>query len=1165
MNQGSASPSTPKLSVQATVSPRSPSSGKDGSSGHSRRNSAKSPLDTSDGLPSASATSTSSSSINFLRGSKTLGRSSRGSGKLVPKLTLDDLEHLGFSVEVDSFKTTSGLLTSYIVYVVRWKDAVSGLTGFVERRYSDFYSLYQHLQKVFQPPVYSYPPFPEKRRFVTISHRDDVAGERLAGFREFVKIFEKYKEFWADAKVHRFFDLPPELRSARKGSNLVSPRKERVSAGGRRMAHRRSGSEASGVIDVHKFPMVVHASSSNIDLKSRKTSANTQAAAALNDIQRSGSDMYLSQILLGEEDVGTVSPIQPRIESTPDVKRKFDDKIRFLEEPLSLSQSSLPQVPPKSSDTEEAKGDLSPVFARKDTKLVHVPRKMQLDSRIRELKDFKLQALIGRGGFGSVFLATEVSTGLVVAIKRMAKNALVRTGKVEQIKMELGVLKLARIKQNRWIVQLHYSFQDEHYIYLAMQYCLALDHQILTNEGFLFLWDFEKRHRDAPTTLLVASYDHLNGTLVYEPASDLIVNPNCKGQSLVQFDNGCVSMLVTKEHDMFIQQHGHCGKVQARNMLSSAPFDMLVAPFNGACQESSLSVDQLKAYGKTMAFSDDHLESWVWELSAQQAKLVVCAACNSKGQMVVRSPSLRDEILRLALHAGLSSQMEVAAVGGWTIHLSSQIKSSFVSKDHVRSVGYSGRTWCVRVPHGTVVTRRALQCHDNVVVEASTPVITGNCPGGDLRHLMDNCEMDEKTTRIFAAEICVCVHQLHALGYVHRDLKPDNFLISQRGHLKLADFGLSEHGFLEEKTRRASSYENAPTQQDLVFSSIMVYFPPSASSGSTDTSSSSLTTPPQSTDKLVVQDEHVEDEMDTLKDDKGRLYKCVKIFVTSATTCSDVIDTLKDKLDIRKQVPYQLLELSYVDNHVHERVVRLDELVEGLYAKFDQDSYRHKFVFRRMRQKGPILARSRAASTFQDTRVVLPLSESRMKLFQVVGSPNYMAREILLGQGYESEVDWWSVGCIIFEMLYSASPFEAPTPEGVFSKILAFKYVVEFPGEPEVSDTAKDLISRFLSPPEHRLGAHGGLEEVRKHEWFNDVNWNELQYSEPPFLPELDSQLDLGYFPQATREGLEKYYESNTSLSESSSGSKSGTLGASAEDTPEAKDLWKSWDWSWFS
>lgn len=55
----------------------------------------------------------------------------------------------------------------------------------VEHRYSDFLSLFQHLQRRF--PNVSFPSFPEKKRFVTISDRDNVAQERLEVFKLFVK------------------------------------------------------------------------------------------------------------------------------------------------------------------------------------------------------------------------------------------------------------------------------------------------------------------------------------------------------------------------------------------------------------------------------------------------------------------------------------------------------------------------------------------------------------------------------------------------------------------------------------------------------------------------------------------------------------------------------------------------------------------------------------------------------------------------------------------------------------------------------------------------------------------------------------------------------------------------------------------------------------------
>lgn len=61
-----------------------------------------------------------------------------------------------------------------------------------------------------------------------------------------------------------------------------------------------------------------------------------------------------------------------------------------------------------------------------------------------------------------------------------------------------------------------------------------------------------------------------------------------------------------------------------------------------------------------------------------------------------------------------------------------------------------------------------------------------------------------------------------------------------------------------------------------------------------------------------------------------RRYRRVKIFVTERTTCNDVVDTLKLRLDIPKQIQFNLLELAFINDHVHERVVRPEELVQGL-------------------------------------------------------------------------------------------------------------------------------------------------------------------------------------------------------------------------------------------
>ena len=64
-------------------------------------------------------------------------------------------------------------------------------------------------------------------------------------------------------------------------------------------------------------------------------------------------------------------------------------------------------------------------------------------------------------------------------------------------------------------------------------------------------------------------------------------------------------------------------------------------------------------------------------------------------------------------------------------------------------------------------------------------------PGGDLLTLLSKYEdkFPEDMARFYAAEMTLAIHALHTLGYAHRDIKPDNVLLHNSGHIRLADFG----------------------------------------------------------------------------------------------------------------------------------------------------------------------------------------------------------------------------------------------------------------------------------------------------------------------------------------------------------------------------------------
>lgn len=65
-------------------------------------------------------------------------------------------------------------------------------------------------------------------------------------------------------------------------------------------------------------------------------------------------------------------------------------------------------------------------------------------------------------------------------------------------------------------------------------------------------------------------------------------------------------------------------------------------------------------------------------------------------------------------------------------------------------------------------------------------------PGGDLMTMLIKYDtFSEDVTRFYMAECILAIEAVHKLGFIHRDIKPDNILIDKNGHIKLSDFGLS--------------------------------------------------------------------------------------------------------------------------------------------------------------------------------------------------------------------------------------------------------------------------------------------------------------------------------------------------------------------------------------
>ena len=130
---------------------------------------------------------------------------------------------------------------------------------------------------------------------------------------------------------------------------------------------------------------------------------------------------------------------------------------------------------------------------------------------------------------------------------------------------------------------------------------------------------------------------------------------------------------------------------------------------------------------------------------------------------------------------------------------------------------------------------------------------------------------------------------------------------------------------------------------------------------------------------------------------------------------------------------------------------------------------------------------------------------------RVVGTPDYIAPEALMGTGYGPSVDWWALGIVLFELLVGFPPFNDESPTHIFQNILKKEICWPLPPE-ELAPDAKDLIEKLLATdPTERLGANGAA-EVKKHPFFAGLDWDNLLGTKLQFRPQVDNELDTGYF-----------------------------------------------------
>ena len=145
------------------------------------------------------------------------------------------------------------------------------------------------------------------------------------------------------------------------------------------------------------------------------------------------------------------------------------------------------------------------------------------------------------------------------------------------------------------------------------------------------------------------------------------------------------------------------------------------------------------------------------------------------------------------------------------------------------------------------------------------------------------------------------------------------------------------------------------------------------------------------------------------------------------------------------------------------------------------------------------------------------------KNYSCVGTAFYVAPEVLKKSGYGPEIDWWSAGVIFYEMLVGYAPFCSKETNEVCYKVMNWEKYLEIPKKikMKMSDEAQDLIYKLISNKNKRLGKNGAS-EIKKHPFFNDIDWDNVRKIKAPFIPYLETEYDTKYFH--TFKEIEPFY-----------------------------------------
>lgn len=129
------------------------------------------------------------------------------------------------------------------------------------------------------------------------------------------------------------------------------------------------------------------------------------------------------------------------------------------------------------------------------------------------------------------------------------------------------------------------------------------------------------------------------------------------------------------------------------------------------------------------------------------------------------------------------------------------------------------------------------------------------------------------------------------------------------------------------------------------------------------------------------------------------------------------------------------------------------------------------------------------------------------------GTAEYLAPEVIKEQPYDHNVDWWSFGVLVFELIVGVVPFFSASHADMFRKIICAP--LRFPSwmKRDCQHFIESLLQRTVS---HRLGYVFDVEDIKGHQWFKELDWDQIleKKVDPPYKPKVDLSDGMESVPQ---------------------------------------------------